>query len=242
VDTSIVARANDDLRQLHGVTDAAIQVEGSTIAAVHLVSDGTRVEKFLVRDAVTLLKARFAVEIDYRKVSIVSMPLPARSPSTATGTNHRSEPTNSPAIGAAPRVSVVSITVREAGQECRAEVVLGLGKHEVGGSAHARRSRLSPLRVAAASAADALERLVSTRYRIEVIDVRASGMGGWKSVHVVLCLADGHAEIPLLGSSFASDDMRRAAVYATLDAINRQLGRLEPRAFEHYEVGPASSP
>jgi hypothetical protein len=243
VDSSIVARASEDLKHLHGVTDAAIELEGAVISAVHLVSNGRRTEKLLVRDAVSLLKARFGVDVDYRKVSVVSFSSESLGAANPAETNHRSDPAPAPAsVATEPRVSVVSITVKEASNECRAEVVLGWGDREVGGAAHARRSRASALRVAATSAANALERLVNRRYRIEVMEVRTAGLGAWRSVNVILCLTDGRAEIPLLGSSFATDDIRRAAVYATLDAINRQLGRLEPRAFEHYEVGPTSSP
>ena len=72
--------------------------------------------------------------------------------------------------------------------------------------------------------------------------LRLLSFGSQRAVLVTVSVAAGRDEYRLLGSCWAADDDRRAAVYATLDAINRVFGRLERRKHIDYEVGPTSSP
>jgi len=245
VDSSLIRRAKEDLVTMPGVTEAEIDVQGDDITAVHLVANPGRSEKHVARDAVSLLKARYGLHLDYRKISVVVVPaggapVPSVSHVSSDGIPAGEEPRV--VVSGESRIALLSFLFREEGTECRAEIVLEWEGLEVHGMATGYRGRSSSLRVAATGAARALERLIDDRTRLDVLDVRTSVLGAHRAVTVVLSIVGHRDGIPLLGSALASDDLRRSAVHATLDAINRQLGRLTPRVPAHYEVGPASSP
>ena len=124
---------------------------------------------------------------------------------------------------------------------CEAEVVLTHGGREVMGVATGSGSQAQEARLLAEATAQALERFLDDRYRVSVGRVESSSSFSNRGVILVtVLLGDGRQERPLLGCCWSDEGLRRAAVYATLDATNRIFGRLERREHIDYEVGSAS--
>ncbi|MDM7915264.1 MAG: hypothetical protein QUU85_08365, partial [Candidatus Eisenbacteria bacterium] len=59
-----------DLARIHGVHSARLQAENGEITEVHVVADPTRRPKWIVRDVVTTLFARYGVRVPYQKISV----------------------------------------------------------------------------------------------------------------------------------------------------------------------------
>lgn len=57
---------------IDGILNVRVVGENSEIAEIHVLSNRSKAPKLLVRDIETLINARFGVEIDHRKISIVS--------------------------------------------------------------------------------------------------------------------------------------------------------------------------
>jgi hypothetical protein len=86
----------------------------------------------------------------------------------------------------------------------------------------------------------ALERFVDPRYRIDIDDVQYVSLSSRQALLVTATVVDERHEKLLLGCGWVTDDVRRAAVQATLDALNRVFGRLDRKRHIEYEVGPTS--
>src|SRR5258708_9599565 len=67
---SLTERAEAAIRRLPDVEGVSVQVIGEEIREVHVLSNGERPAKGLVRNIVTALRAGVAVTIDHRIVSI----------------------------------------------------------------------------------------------------------------------------------------------------------------------------
>src|SRR5882762_3074901 len=62
-----------DLGRITAVTSARVVVEDEQLREVHLVCAGGRSPKLVGRDAQSLLAARWGIDVDHRKVSVVQI-------------------------------------------------------------------------------------------------------------------------------------------------------------------------
>ncbi len=238
VDESLARSAEEQLRQIPGVESVAIDHVGGDIEAIHVLADQSRRAKQIVRDVISSLRTLYDLTIDHKKISVVCRPTavtPARRP------NGRTRPTAE--SNRAGRVEIRSVMLRDMGDACEAQVVLSIGGREVMGSALGGASVANEGRLLAEATAEALERLLDERYRLTVGEVELLPSFSRRGVILVtLLLGDGRSERELLGSALGDEGLRRAAVYATLDATNRVFGRLARRRHVDYDVGPTSLP
>lgn len=237
MDATLIQSAEEQLAQIAGVESVAIDHVQGQIEAIHVLADERRRPKQIVRDVISSLRTIFDVSVDHKKISVVCRPV------GTTATSARPLPNRLRGHRLSPRVQVHSVTVRDQGQECTAEVVLTHEGREVMGQASGSGSRAEEARLLADATARALGRFLNTQYRVSIGRVEnIPSYSGRGAILVTVLLGDGRQERPLLGCCWSDEGLRRAAVYATLDATNRVFGRLERREHIDYEVGSASPP
>jgi len=232
LDDARVREAEDALRRIHGVANVAIDHSADGIDAIHVVSEDDRPPKQIVRDVVSTLRAVLNLTIDHKKVSVAQMGRPPEVGGRSVG--------SPPYARTGDRVALRSITVRDFGREREAEVVLACSGREARGVARGGVGTVRTGRLMANATVRALERFVDSRYRLDIEEVRYVSLAAREAMIVSANVADDRHEIALLGSGWVTDDLRRAAVQATLDAFNRVFGRLDRRRHVEYEVGPTS--
>lgn len=184
-----------DVRAVRVVTGSS-----GRLTEVHVVSDGDRSPKQIVRDVQTLAAASFDVEIDHRIVSVVNL-------------GRDAVPTP------VPRLSIVTVswTTDDNGATCRVAVSDGTETHhgEASGSATARS------RLAAQATVEALRELVPGP-RFDLSEVTAVPLGGRRVALVMLVGFAGDTEEVLLGAALVRADDAEATARAVLDGFNRR--------------------
>ena len=148
-------------------------------------------------------------------------------------------PVNGPAGEAAPptgqatvevteaaRPVVRSLQVGEEGLVVTAEAVIALDGAEVRGSASAAATFKAGLRAVARATLVAVEQLLTVEAKLELESLAVDDDGEDARVVVtVTCLTHDGPE-KLIGAALVRDDAEDAAMRATLDAVNRRIGRL----------------
>lgn len=234
MDEALIRKAESALSRIHGVTHVALDHSDDGIDAIHVTADETRPAKQIVRDIVSSLRAQLGIVVDHKKVSIARM-------------RPRAEEAGSrPPVGGGAarqrdaRVALRRISVHESERERQVEVVLACDEREARGLARGGAGALRGGRLMALATIRALERFLDPRYRLDIEEVRSVSLGAREVVIVTATMVDDRGERILLGCGYVTDDYRRAAVQATLAALNRVFGRLERRHHVEYEVGPTS--
>ena len=204
--------AEREIRKIASVRSCRVVTDtGGGLLEIHVVAGPSRHPKQIIRDVETVFLAVFDTRIDHRKVSVatVSDETPERRPESDSSPDRL-------------RFVTLRTSLDPAGGEV--EVVLARGEFQgFGKSAFSLAS--GPLRAVAEATLHAIGRFVSEG-SFQLGDVTRGTLGGAEAVfvHVQHILAD--RSFPLLGSSLAHRDVNLSALYATLDAVNRYLGRL----------------
>ena len=219
-------RADREIRKIASVRSCRV-VTGADggLLEIHVVAGPARHPKQIIRDVETVFLAVFDTRIDHRKVSV------------ATITEEESNP--GPEAHQSPdRLRFVTLRTSLDPTGGEVEVVLARGEFQgFGKSAFSLAS--DPLRAVAEATLHAIDRFVSEG-SFQLGDITRGTLGGAEAVfvHVQHILAD--RSFPLLGSSLAHRDVNLSALYATLDAVNRYLGRLEAAEGVEWVAGPSA--
>lgn len=232
MDQTLVEKAERQLLRITDVASVAIDHSAGGIDAIHVLTHGRRRPKQVVRDVISSLRTSMNLSVDHKKISVVC---PEPVPDAAAGAEGAG-----PARRRESRVRVRSVALRDFGYEGEAEVVLVHEGREVVGTARGAGSGARVERLLAVAAARALERFLDSRYRVDVADLRVVSLRGRRALVVVVSIVADRNEFQLLGAAWVRGDLRRAAVYATLAAVNRVFARLERREYVEYDVGPTS--
>jgi hypothetical protein len=189
------------IEQLRGVTTARVMIDDQgEISEIHVISDRSRAPKRIVRDIETLLLARYAVRVDYRRVSLVQI----------EAADHEAE----------DRLQFISAQPDPADQST-VQVVLQARADRYAGSAPETAGEVG--RAAADATIAAVQRAIGralplTVQRTQLVE------GGEQPVCLAVIRADvDGGEERLTGTCLVTGSIWEAASKATLDAINRRL-------------------
>lgn len=199
----------EELSTLPGVRAArVVTTAGGRVTEIHLVAEGGKAPKQLVRDVQTIALAKFDLRIDHRIVSVVQFgddPIPATAPASR------------------PALATVSWTTDGTRSTCRIEIdgADGLVMGEADGGATSR----SRARLAAAATVDALRnaKTLDSDTTLDVADVLVTELSERRVALVMLVRLRGTAEELLVGSALVRSDESDAVARATLDAFSRHL-------------------
>ncbi|MDO8684369.1 MAG: hypothetical protein Q7N50_12895 [Armatimonadota bacterium] len=191
--------------QLRDVISArVIAGQNGAIEEIHVLTESTRPPKQIVRDIESALMARLGVQIDHKKVSVAQVQ-----------GNQKLERSRL-------KFSDVSISVN--GNRSEATVHLANNGAMYTGTADGHSSAHSQLRLIATAALRAVEDAGAADGTMVVEDLSANtALAGRTIVVVVTNMITDRGEDLLSGSAIVKQDLWKAVVNATLDAVNRRL-------------------
>lgn len=176
------------------------------ISEVHIVSEGQKSPKQLVRDVQTLAQARFGIEIDHRIVSVVRFP-------------------DEPARTSKPRYTLSSLAWSTEGTRATCRIRIDIGDETVLGESSGPASSVGRSRLTAEATTNALAQIAKDPPVADVGDVRVVDVGAQRvAVTVVVLLVGAGEEVVVTGSAPVRGDESEAISRAILDAVARHHG------------------
>ena len=183
-----VAAMERDLGRIPAVTSVRVIVEADELQEVHIVGSAGRSPKLIGRDVQSLLAARWGIDVDHRKVSVVQLEgaedgagsgvdLTAPEPARPTGSAPAARPQGA-------YIAAMSISV--AGNQADASVTVALGDRRATGAASGVSSWSVQRRLAAVAAVEALAALDDRAVGFSVAEVTTVRVGSEDVVVAIL--------------------------------------------------------
>jgi len=215
-----LVKLEEDLQKVPGIRHVRV-VGADRPSEIHIVSNGDRPPKQVVRDVQSLASAGYDIPIDHRIVSVVQLDTEAQW--AAEAVDHAAEKEPLP-----DRPVIDSIAFGRRGDEGWVRVRLGWAQGELTeGIARFNGDRDARAHAAASAVIDALNpKLEAYGSRVTIEDVTLQQTRLRELVVVQCALARRSFTMSVVGSSAISDDIATAAVHATLQGLNRSLSRL----------------
>lgn len=202
------------ISRLRGVVSGrVVSDQHGNLTEIHVVADQTRHPKQLSRDIESALFSELGIRIDHRKISIAQM----RGPSEAASEL---------------RLRFLGIDYSVDRTSARARVSVGRGDDSFTGAASTPTgSEASQEELVARAGLAAVEEFLRANHLdsapgLELRDFCRSQVNGRTFFTVTVRIVGGRGEQELIGSALVRDDPWKAAVCATLDALNRRLPAL----------------
>ncbi len=177
------------------------------IEEIHVLTDSSRAPKQLVRDVESALMAEFGLELDHKKVSIAQ---------TTNGKQPKF---------AESRLKLSDVFIALNGTQAEALVRLRMNGSTYEGQSSGHSSSHSQLRSIAMATLKAVENRGGEDVSFILEDLNPSvNLSGHSVVVVFVTMITPRGEDQLTGSAIVKQDLWKAVVNATLDAVNRRLG------------------
>lgn len=198
---------------LISITSARVVIARTgDIEEIHVLANSGRAPKQIVRDIESSLVATFGIRPDHKKISV------------AQTQNGRQFKFNESRL----RFSDVSISLN--GTKSEAVVRLHRGGDKYTGTANGHSSGFNQLRLIATSTLRAIENGQSADGTLVLEDITTEvRLRGFDIVVVCVSHITPRGEEFLTGSAIVKQDLYKAVVNATLDAVNRRLGSIGDR-------------
>ena len=195
------------IRSLNGVISACIVTgKSGEIEEIHVLADSTKAPKQIVRDVESALMAKFEVEIDHKKVSVAQ---------TQNG--------KQPHVGGS-RLKFSDVAISLNGVKAEATVHLKNHSEMYTGTATGHSSSHNQLRLIATATLRAAENSQNADGALVLEDLSTLTLSGRNVVVVSVTMVTPRDEDLLSGSAIVKQDLWKAVVNASLDAVNRRLG------------------
>jgi hypothetical protein len=231
------------LRDIVGA-DIRLGEDGRSLSEINILAEGNRPPKQIVRDVRSALRAEYQVDVDYRKISVAQrrdLESEASAAARETGPTVLTLPASlveEEPLATRLRFEGVSVAIDPSSCVVRVELSLD-GREAVGEVQGGSSGRQIPLLVAEATL-DALGKFVDPGCTLSLADLKRVPLEDDEAVVVMVKLFKDRSEKTLTGSALVAQSLQQSVVYATLDALNRVLGRLQFREPIEYEVHPLS--
>jgi hypothetical protein len=178
----------------------------SGIDEVHVLTDSGRTPKQIVRDVESALMAQFGLQLDHKKVSIAQ---------TQEGKKVRFSDN---------RLKFSDVSIHLNGARAEAVVHLNNGSEVYTGTSVGHGSSHNQLRLIGTATLQAVENSQGIEGTFVLEDVTTVNLSGQTIVVVFVSMMTPRGEDYLTGSAIVKQDLWKAVVNATLDAVNRRLG------------------
>ena len=205
------------LREVPGVADADVEPDGEG-AGLGLLRLGLApgVDEVEVASAVgRLLRERFGLGVDAERVQLVEDMQAAADDPEIEDEDDADADRFRPAIR---RMHIIS-----SGLQVAAEVTLSVGEKSAMGRAEGTATQTGVQRAVATATLRAVEELLGGRARFELDLVELTPTGRDRAVLVALTMLSSAGSEKLTGAAGVREDVRQAAIRATLDALNRRV-------------------
>jgi hypothetical protein len=186
---------------------------------IHIVANRSKGAKQVVRDVQSLALAAHGIDIDHRIVSVVQFDDGDETPAVIRLPDTQDRPASSENVA---RPVIASISIRTAGSEADASVVVSTGDDSYEGRSIGPSTMSHRHTLVARATLDAVGELHGLPAEIEVATV--TPMGTRRMAACVIQVAVPRVgELVLTGSALVRNDEADAVARAVLDALNRRL-------------------
>jgi hypothetical protein len=219
------------LRLVPGIRAASVVTGPDAVPTeVHIVASRSKGAKQVVRDVQSLALAGYDIDIDHRIVSVVQFDDDIDDVADNRGASTTIMiPEAAAALQAGqaqpdlvPRPLIAAITIRTAGAEADASVVVRTGDSSYDGRSIGPSTMSHRHTLIARATLDAISELLGLPAEVEFVTV--STMGTRRMAACVIQIAvPGIGELVLTGSALVRSDEADAVARAVLDALNRRL-------------------
>jgi len=221
-------RAEDEIRGVAGVMSCrVVSNPKGEILEIHVVASPERRPKQIIRDIETVLLASLDVRIDHKKVSVAQIP---------AGRPAKGREETDPQVVAPVRLRFLALRTSLTPEGGEIEVTLGRDRFHGFGKAAFTISG-DPTRAVVEATVQAVARFLRSG-GFQVGSVQQSMMGTHQAVFVQVEHVTSGRSVPLLGSALVLRDPNLSALFATLDAVNRYMGRLDATTGVEWVAGP----
>lgn len=196
------------IRSLIDVSSArVVNGKNGTIEEVHVLADSSRSPKQVVRDVESALMAQFGIELDHKKISVAQ---------TRNG--------KEPRFGE-NRLKFSDVSISLNGMQAEAVVRLEANGQTYKGQASGHSSSHNQLRLISTATLQAVQSWGGSDTALVLEDVNATiNLSGQNIVVLFVNMITSRGEDLLSGSAVVKQDLWKAVVNATLNAVNRRLG------------------
>lgn len=203
---------NVSLKEVEGVIASVRGVNGvrvvtdeeGMIEEIHVVVDGNRSPKQVVRDIESVLLAKLGLSVDHRKISVAQL---GEEPGIVQ-----------------TRLRLMDISLSISSIKARALVRLKKGEEILEGEATGPASTRNIPYLFSQATLRAVEKCLPDDVSFSLDDLMITDAKGRETVVVLVELVTTSGEEPLAGAALVKQDIGKATVLATLNAINRRLG------------------
>lgn len=231
----LLPELEEALRQVPGIRAVSVVTGPDSVPTeIHIVASRSKGAKQVVRDVQSLALAAHGIDIDHRIVSVVQfddgdnvpavirLPDPTeRAASSERLSSQRLSPDSAPPDSIA-RPLIASISIRTAGAEADASVVVSAGDDSYEGRSIGPSTMSHRHTLVARATLDAVGELLGLPAEIEFATV--TPMGNRRMAACVIQVAvPPVGELVLTGSALVRNDEADAVARAVLDALNRRL-------------------
>jgi hypothetical protein len=254
-----LALDRDQLRELEvrltriaNVEAASIRTGSSgEIEAVDIVADRERSPQKIVRDAEILFR-QDGIDIDHRKIGVAALDSPAAlfDSRQQPGIPDNSPP--QPMISAVPtadlavlslerdeeriRLAAVHSTTRNGAFTVEVELALGAYEGVPGRASGPGQEPVGCATLVARATLDSVRNLLQPGYEAQLRELKIVDLTGSPAVVACVDFGEGRRLQRLVGACLQLGSLYDTAVYATLDAINRPLGRARFRELAAFDT------
>jgi hypothetical protein len=240
------------LARIANVEAASIRTgESGEIEAVDIVADRTRSPQKIVRDAEILFRQE-GVNIDHRKIGVAALDAPAAlfDSRQSPGVSDRSSPRPDETAGFAPELAVLSLeqdeervrltavhsTTREGAFTVEVELAYGAYEGMPGRASGPAQEPVGCATLVARATLESVRNLLQPGYETQLRELKIVELTGGPAVVVCVDFGQGRRLQRLVGACLQFGSLYDTAVYATLDAINRPLGRARFRELAQFDA------
>jgi hypothetical protein len=207
-----------DLARIPAVTSARVIVANEQVDEVHIVCGSGRAPKLINRDVQSLLAARWGVDVDHRKVSVVQL---TDEEIDLRGGSLQPSGEPAPAVSEVTRFRVAEVSISVSDDNCEATVTVAAGDRRASGRATGIPSLDGQRRAGAGAALVALANLDQPVASFGVSDVAAVEVGGERTIVISVTAWRDGAERALVGAATVGPlGELRAAAEAVLRAFS----------------------
>lgn len=238
-----IAKAQDLVGRLQGVSSCQISADASgEITEVHVVAITDKAPKFIARDVESCLKAELGLDVDHRKIGVAVVESDTERPSEPAGGPEPVRVKSGEAVVEFPveeyasRFAFQSVNLFIAQQSMRAEVELSRGSVTAFGSAQSDRPNRSPLEIVAQATLQAASEYLDETVRLCLVGLRRISVDDTDTIVVIVDRISGRDSKRLAGTSIVTENENQTVVFATLDAVNRVLGKLDFKSAVEYKI------
>ncbi len=216
------------LCHIRGVEAARVCMDGIEIAEIHIAASAGSRAKNIARDVRSYLAAALGITIDHKKISIA----------VCKGDADPVEGSAEMGLGDGTRVLFGSVNLYVEGLRAEAQVRLRMNGRELLGTAAGVPTHLGAERLIAQATLDALQRVTRHDSRLWLGELAHMPWGDDALIVVEVLLVRQRSEERFIGACVVGADRQRAAVLATLDALNRVMRRLTADRWTEIQVEP----